>query len=125
MELSHALKMKIITSKNESINIEQHYNEICGIGSCDKISVPSYKEIKLTLNLRNDLELYKECIRWSKLIMDNYSSKMKVDIGRFKGLFPIEIGVDSIVTFTADEFDDDNENWKDWFVMEEENENRG
>lgn len=52
--------------------------------------------------------------------MNCWSLKMKVDIGYFIGLWPTEINImKSIVNFTADGFDPNNQDWKDWFVMEE------
>jgi len=116
MKISHGLKMKIISSY-EGINIEQHYNEVYIAGSIP-IKVPLYKEISLLINLDGDLNLIKECARWYKRAFDKCLTP--IDIGPFIGLFPTEINMNNnTVTFVADEYNPNNQNWKDWFVMEE------
>ena len=61
MKISYDLKMKII-SNYKGVNIEQHYNEIDVGDSTTRI--PSYREIELSLDLSNDLDLFKECMGW-------------------------------------------------------------
>jgi len=117
MKISHDLKMKII-SNYKSVNIEQHYNEIDVLGRTTKI--PLYREISLSFIL-NDLNLIKECVKWMDIGMDVSVVKMVVDIGPFVGLFPTEVNMNNnTVTFTADVYNPNRCDWKDWFVMEEE-----
>ena len=118
MKISHELKMKIITN-HTGVNIEQQFNEVFVAGSIP-IKIPLYTDIKLFLNFDNDLELFKECVKWYKLITDNYSLEMKLNVGYFIGLFPVEIDImKNEVNFIADAYNENNQDWKDWFVMEE------
>ena len=118
MKISHKLRMKII-SNFEGVDIEQHHNEVYIDGSTP-INVPLYKEISLSLNLSNDLNLFKECVKWADIIMNEYTIEMKTNVGPFVGLFPIKINMNNnTVTFTADEYNNKNQNWKDWFIMED------
>ena len=117
MKISHELKMEIIT--RGKVDITQQCNEVDVFGRTTII--PSYKEITFFLNLNNNLALLKECERWFRIIMDDSCTKMKINVWRFMGLFPIEIDIiTGLVTFTADDYNSDNENWKDWFVVEEQ-----
>lgn len=118
MKISHELKMKIITSEREHLKITQHHNKIDFGGKA--ISIPLYQEVELSLNLNVNFDLLKECISWYELIKDSFCSEMKADIGHFMGLYPIEIDIiKSVVTFTADSFNLNNQTWKDWFITEE------
>lgn len=119
MKISHKLRMKII-SNFEGVSIEQYHNEVYIAGSIP-IKVPLYKEIELSLDLSNDLDIFKECAKWADIITNESIIKMKTNIGPFVGLFPVEINImKNSVTFTADEYNPNNQNWKDWFIMEEE-----
>ena len=115
MKISNALKLEIIT--RGKVDIEYHHSEIDIYGHTTII--PSYKEIGFFLNLNNNPTLLKECIIWSKYLDDLSYPIMKIDIGSFKGLFPVEIDSNGLVVFTADEYNFNNQSWKDWFVMEE------
>lgn len=118
MKISHKLKMKII-SNFEDVSVNQHFNEIYIAGSIP-MKTPSHKTIYLTLNLSNDLDIIKECTKWADIIMNEFTAEMKINIGPFVGLFPTEINMNNnTVTFTADDYNYNNHNWKDWFIMEE------
>jgi len=118
MKISHELKMKIITAGYEGTKITQHHSEFVLGGTV--VSVPLYQEVELSLNLNVNFDLLKECMSWYELIMDSFSSEMKGDIGYFKGLYPIKVDImKSVVTFSADVFNSENQNWKDWFITEE------
>ncbi len=116
MKISNALKLEIIT--RGKVDIIQHHNEVDVFGRTTII--PLCKEISFFLNLNNKLNLIKECKKWFEMGMDDSYIKMKIDIGCFVGLFPIEMDIiTGLVTFTADDYNYDNQSWKDWFVMEE------
>jgi hypothetical protein len=116
MKISHKLRMKIISTGYEGINVEQHYNDIHIAGSIP-IKIPLYKEIELSLDLSNNLDLFKECAKWMDMGM---TGSVVADIGPFVGLFPTEVNINNnTVTFTADEYNENKQDWKDWFVMEE------
>jgi hypothetical protein len=123
MKISHDLKMKIISDKSLSQTVIEYkqfmsYNDF-------NIVIPQRKEGTFILDLSNDLHLVKECVDWVDSIRDDmlYVEKPQVNVGCFKGIFPIELSPDNKVTFMYQVMDSNGDNWKDWFVMEEKNEN--
>jgi hypothetical protein len=117
MKISHELKMKII-SNYKGVNIEQYHNEIDVFGRTTII--PLHKEIELSLDLSDDLDLFKECAKWIDMGMSVLPIDMKLNIGPFIGLFPTEVNINNnTVIFIAYEYNSNNQNWKDWFIMEE------
>lgn len=66
----------------------------------------------------NEIDLYKECIKWYKYIetyINTSHNEFKIDCGRFKGIHPAYIEPNKIIFCVTDY---EEESWKDWFIME-------
>jgi len=114
VKISNALKMKIITSNN--LKLEKSRINVDYRGHTT--SIPTHVNVELSIDLSRDLKLLNECREWFNNII-NHNLTEKIDIGYFIGLFPCQIDIDGIVTFTADNFNFNNQSWKDWFITEE------
>lgn len=89
-------------------------------------AVPGNQYVDVIVDLSDHSYPYDDiiaCEKWMNTHNTYFSTSYKacrVDIGSFKGLYPVEIDVSkTIIGFRAEEFDH-NPNWKDWFVVEGE-----
>ncbi len=89
--------------------------------------VPGAHHATVKLDLSNDAESLKACMDWMKIVYTDYTvQSYKIDLGGYLGLWPNEATRDGSVSFVMDKFDSSRKDWKDWFIIdeaEEENEN--
>lgn len=69
---------------------------------------------------KDEKEIFDECVRWFFYVRDiaditDFQSYKINQIGRFFGVWPVDIGND-YVNFSVDVWDE--ESWKDWFEIE-------
>lgn len=94
------------------------YTDILGLTV--SIPVPGPMNITTAIDLsdhpRPEYDI-NQCSNWMNNIKENFlSGNYKINIGYFKGLYPIEINKDKII-FQADYFIY-NPTWRDWFIVE-------
>lgn len=107
MDLPLSIKIKILGCKNQ-FDPNKNLNPA----------------IQGNINLKvdgNDLEF---CIEWMKRILKNEltsygPNNYKVDVGPFVGIWPCEINKNK-VSLSVDYFDETKEDWRDWFVIGDE-----
>jgi hypothetical protein len=74
------------------------------------------------LDLKNHPKCLEACVEWNYVIETYFKTSYKpfrIDIGPYKGLWPIIIYPDGTVKFTLDEVDPNRKDWKDWFIKED------
>ena len=118
IKIPYDLRMRFLRHEGLSLTQEMiQINMLAGV----PIKAPGRKDFEVQLNLSNDLESLKACGKWMNIIRTDFTVETyKIDVGGYIGLWPNSINQDCIVTFTMDAFDPSRENWKDWFIIDEE-----
>lgn len=96
----------------------------------NKISSDLFNKIKKEMKIIKDVDygrigflkfnnsennLYDECTKWFLLGRRGSFRNHKIEkIGRFFGVWPIDIG-EGYIEFSVDKFEE--ESWKDWFIL--------
>lgn len=118
IKIPYDLRMRFL--KHEGLSISQdmiQLNTLAGI----PIKAPGQKHCEVELNLSNDIESLRTCGQWINMIRTDYTVETyKIDVGAYVGLWPNSINQDCIVTFIMDNFNPLRKNWKDWFIIDEE-----
>lgn len=76
----------------------------------------------IELNLAGDSTCFSACVEWYRIIQTYYKTSYKafrIDIGPYKGIYPVSIDENGRVFFELEDVDLDYKNWKDWFVKED------
>lgn len=116
-KISHKLKLKLLDEREVRVVHHLEKTEINFQGM--KHQVPGISWHEISLDLRNDPELFSECEEW-QLTISSFKD-YKLNIGQFEGLWPVQCNQKSmIVNFLADAIYTGRKHWKDWFMEGEE-----
>ena len=124
--------MKIVLSKSLSYKLKTYTGRIdikkvvesrryTGIGGLIyHLAGPEHNSVIVDLSDHSDPEYdVEQCEKWIKILNTYFSTSYKaykIDVGPFKGLYPVEIEQDKI-HFNVDIFDF-RPSWKDWFIVD-------
>lgn len=118
VKIPYELKLKFLSLEGLTSELERHEMNMNGRRSF----VPGKINHSIELNLTDHPECLKACWDWYIIIQRYFQTSYKayrLDIGVYKGLWPISVDVSGIVHFRVDDIDLDSKNWKDWFVKED------
>lgn len=107
MDISHELKMMLITNTEVHTHIEKMDFNFEG----KTYRIPAMKWFEIKLDLQKYPKLFSECEHWYDIRMP-----LKIDLAQFKGLWPVQCNRNTmVVNFLADSITRKNQTWKDWF----------
>ena len=118
VRIPYELKLKFLNMEGLESEIETYDVRLNGI----KHKLTGDVKYKVILDLKNDSECLEACIKWKYVIKTYFKTSYKafrIDIGPYKGLWPIIIYSNGTVEFILDEVYLDRKDWKDWFIKED------
>ena len=118
VKIPYTLRMKLLNLEGLSSEIERHEINMNGI----KRFVPGEIHHTIELDLADYPECLKACFDWYTIIETYFKTSYKayrLDIGVYKGIWPISVNGNGTVKFRVDDVDLNKKDWKDWFVKED------
>jgi len=119
VKIPYELKMKFLSL--EGLNVEKDFYEVPGYGGA-KQRVPGPDHYSIKLDLSNNFKCLRVCFDWNCIIQTYFKTSYtayRIDIGPYKGLWPVSVGEDGVVLFEVDDVDLNKKDWKEWFVKED------
>jgi len=119
-KISHKLRLKLLD--HDKMRAEGHMTpqELSYHGL--KIKVPGVSWTEVTLDLRDEPDLFDECENWKHVRMTYFTRvDTKITIGPYEGLWPTVCDKKNMrVKFLVDSYDAGRRDWRDWFIQGEE-----
>lgn len=118
IKIPYELRMKFL--KYEGLTLTQ---EVLSLPSSNGVvtKVPGAHHARVKLDLSKDPDCLKACMNWMNIAYTDYTAQSyKIDLGGYLGLWPNEATTNGIIFFVMDRFDSSRKNWKDWFIIDEE-----
>jgi hypothetical protein len=117
IKIPFELRMKFLS--HEGLSFTQEMVSLPSMnGSYSR--VPGAHHATVKLDLSKDPDCLKACMNWMNIARTDYTvESYKIDLGGYLGLWPNEIASDGIVSFVMDYFDSSRKDWKDWFIIDE------
>lgn len=120
-KISHELKLKLLDKNKAILECHMTPQELKFQGHIVKVPGVTWNEI--TLDLKDEPQLFRECETWIYVLMAQVESRCdsKVTMGEYEGLWPTICDKRNMrVTFLVDVFHKGRSNWRDWFIQGEE-----
>jgi hypothetical protein len=119
--ISHKLKLRILDT--DKARFESHMTPLKYKYRGKEIKVPGVKWNELILDLRDELQLFRECEIWRHVRMRRTEERCdtKITMGEYEGLWPTICDKRNMkVTFLIDVIHLGRKDWRDWFMEGEE-----